>query len=172
MKSYRRIVRFWPVVAVLVAIPFVAVFAAPATQPPNPSVVLDQGWDRAQRHVYYFTSQGVHMLPAAWLEALEAPGPAGGRFMGPQHLARMGFIYANTSDSKSNPYHWPIGMTIDHTSGGIPQAGITCSLCHSGQIEYRGKSIRIDGGWTTVDPAALESSCSAPSSQPGQTKRA
>jgi hypothetical protein len=155
VKSYQRIVRFWPVVTVLVAVSSIAVFAASTTQPSSPSVVLDQGWDRTQRHVYYFTSQGVHMLPAAWLEALEAPGSAGGRFMGPQRLAHMGFIYANTSDPKSNPYHWPIGITVDHNNGGIPQAGITCSLCHSGQIEYRGKTVRIDGGSTTFDPVAF-----------------
>jgi hypothetical protein len=155
MDRYPSGVRFWLVVGLIAAVSSIGVFAASTAQSSNPSVVLDQGWDRAQRHIYYFTSQGVQMIPAAWLEALQAPGAAGGRFMGAQHLARMGFIYANTPDTQSNPYHWPIGITVDHNNGGIPQAGITCSLCHSGQIEYHGKSVRIDGGSTTIDPAAF-----------------
>jgi hypothetical protein len=105
MKIHARIARFWPVAAILVAVSSVAVFAATDMPKSNPAIVLDQGWDRTQRHVYYFTSQGVHMIPAAWLEALEVPGPGGGRFMAPQHLLPMGFIYANTSDPQNNPYH-------------------------------------------------------------------
>jgi hypothetical protein len=29
---------------------------------------------------------------------------------------------------------------------GPPQVGVTCAACHTGQLTYEGKRIRIDGG--------------------------
>ena len=155
MTIHPIMVRFWTAAAALIAISSLAAFVASATPTFKPSLVLDQGWNKAQRHLYYYTSQGIHLLPAAWLEALEVPGPKVGRFMAPEHLRPMGLIYANTADPQDNPYNWPIGFAIDRENGRIPQAGFNCALCHSAQIEYRGQAVRIDGGSTTFDPVAF-----------------
>ncbi|MEO8726123.1 MAG: di-heme-cytochrome C peroxidase [Acidobacteriaceae bacterium] len=147
MKSHSSSARIMLcAIASAVAISSVVGFVVLADQPPKPVVLLDQGWNTAQRHLYYYTSQGAFFMPAAWLEALEAAEPARGRFMAPENMTRMGFVFDSASDPK-NPYHWPIGFAIDtENKDGIPQAGPTCALCHNGQIEYRGKAVRIDGG--------------------------
>ena len=34
--------------------------------------------------------------------------------------------------------------------------GLTCAACHTGQLEYRGKGIRLDGGTATLDLASFQ----------------
>jgi mono/diheme cytochrome c family protein len=132
-----------------------------AQQSSKPATLLDQGWDAATRHFYYFTSQGAFLLPAAWLEALEDAGPQGGRFMAPENMALFGFIVDSEAGPK-NPYGWPIGFAIDtEAKDGIPHASTTCAMCHTGQIEYRGKAVRIDGGQANIDQQAFGAALAA-----------
>ena len=35
--------------------------------------------------------------------------------------------------------------------------GLTCAACHTGQVDYRGKGIRIEGGHSSVDLAKFQS---------------
>ncbi|MDQ2764553.1 MAG: cytochrome c [Pseudomonadota bacterium] len=116
----------------------------------KPAILLDQGWSPHQRDVYYYTSQGALIMPAAFMEALQDAGPQGGRFMAPENLARLGVIPGQAS--AMNPYGWPPGFAIDTQSkDGIPRVGLTCAFCHTGQIEYHGQSVRIDGGAANID---------------------
>jgi len=114
-----------------------------------------QGWTDEQRGLYYFTAQGGSLMPAAWLEALEADDPSRGRFMSRENLERIGLLFDDTPHPL-NPYGWPVGMAIDsdHASG-IPQAGPTCAFCHTGELSYKGQSIRIDGGQANFDSKAF-----------------
>ncbi len=141
-------------IAMLVAGVSVAAFAK-STATTTYSVTLDDGWNQTQRDLYDYTAQGVNLMPAAWLEALEAPDRGGRRFMSPEHLAPMGFLYASTDDRKDNPYHWPVGFTIDRETGRVPMGGFNCALCHNAQIQYRGQAVTIDGGSTDIDPAVF-----------------
>jgi hypothetical protein len=57
-----------------------------------------------------------------------------------------------------NPDGLPVGFAItrgyeDPVTGQMlpDQLGFTCAACHTGQIEYKGTSLRIDGGSTLVD---------------------
>lgn len=97
----------------------------------KPVVTLDQGWDAIERQFYCYTSQGTFLMPAAWLEALEAPD--GNRFMSAGHLEHFGIIF-DAASSPKNPYGWPIGFSIDTDArnNGITQAGLTCAACHTG----------------------------------------
>lgn len=125
------------------ALPFAAHAAPALTQ-------LDQGWTDAQRALYRYTSQGTFLMPSAFLEALE--DEHGARFMAPENLARYGLIF-DGANAAGNPYGWPIGLVVDAgpNPAGVPQAGLTCAACHSGQLQHSGQRIQIDGGQSHVD---------------------
>jgi mono/diheme cytochrome c family protein len=114
-------------------------------------VTLDQGWDAATQHRFYYESQGTRFIPAAMLEALQTP--AGERFMSASNMSRFGFIVDDGRGvDAANPYGWPIGFAVDRdASTGIAMAGFTCAACHTAQIEYRGAAFRIDGGQSNAD---------------------
>ena len=119
---------------------------------PTKSVVIDQGVDRATLHRYNHTDQGTRIMPAAWLVALETVDGSG-KLMATDNLRRLGFIVDGVITDERNPYSWPVGMTVsDPTrSGGIPVAGLNCAGCHTGQIDYKGAAIRIEGGQGILD---------------------
>ena len=67
----------------------------------------------------------------------------------PAYFATFGFL--NEPASPSNPRGLPVGFAVAQDDGqtGIPIAstwGLTCAACHTGSINYRGNTIRIDGG--------------------------
>lgn len=125
--------------------------------PHAPVTYLDQGWDKSTRQTFYYTSQGAVIMPASWLAALNSPDFR--PLMSPERMRRLGFIYDDTPSS-ANPYHWPVGFAID-TSTRIPTVGITCAACHTGQITYRGTTMRIDGGQANVDIDAFKRAVAA-----------
>ena len=68
----------------------------------------------------------------------------------------LGFLYDNEANA-GNPYNWPIGFTVSDpkVTGGIPIAGLTCAACHTGQVEYKGMAVRIEGGQSMIDLAGF-----------------
>ncbi len=118
---------------------------------PTKSVALDQNIDQTTLHRYHFTDQGTRLIPAAWLDALQDAN--GKRVMDPEVLSGLGFLYDGVKDNDRNPYAWPIGFTVSDpkTTGGIPIAGLSCAACHTGQIEYKGTAVRIEGGQSMID---------------------
>ena len=110
---------------------------------------LQQGWDDAQEQIFYHTPQGTVILPASWLAALQSPD--GKPFMDPDHMQRLGFIADHRSTT--NPYAWPIGFAINPAkdTGGVETVGLTCAACHTGEISYRGRTLRVDGGQAHID---------------------
>jgi mono/diheme cytochrome c family protein len=140
-----------------------AVFAKRASQnmpayQPLPVTYQDQHWSAYQRNWFYHTSQGSELLPYKWFLALEQPRlkPFGDvpKFADINYLGRFGFL-ASAADSE-NPAGLPVGFArdtvVDPQTGATSDiVGLTCAVCHTGQIEYRGKAIRIDGGTAVVD---------------------
>jgi hypothetical protein len=126
-------------------------FAAEAPAPPTP-VSIDQNVDKATLLRYHHTDQGTRLLPAAWLAAIEKPDGSG-KVMDPDDLRRYGFIIDDVQKSPANPYGWPLGFTVSDAkdNNGVSVAGVTCALCHTGQIDYKGKAVRIEGGQAMVD---------------------
>ncbi len=119
---------------------------------PTKFVAIDQNIDPATLTRYHHTDQGTRLFPAAWLAAIEkADGSA--KFMNAENLRRLGFLVDNVVVDKMNPFGWPLGFTVSDpkTTGGIPVAGFTCALCHTGQIEYKGTAVRIEGGQAMID---------------------
>ncbi len=112
------------------------------------AVYLDQGWSQADREMFYQISQGSRAISYDIFLALEV---AGGRelFRSDQNSERYGLI-PQAVNQRTNPDGLPIGIAKSAISegrwAGPPQVGVTCAACHTGQLTYSGKRIRIDGG--------------------------
>ncbi len=122
-----------------------------------------QNWTADQRTWFYHSAQGTELLPYKWFMALEQPkikvfGEVP-KFADTSYLARFGFL--PDPASPKNPEGLPVGFakgTISDVNTGQPVevVGLTCSACHTGQIEYQGKGVRIDGGSATLDLASFQ----------------
>ena len=132
------------------------VIVAVAQNAPTKIAVIDQGIDQATLHRYNHLDQGTRIAPAAWLVALETAG-GDGKFMSADNMRRLGFIVDGITTDAQNPYGWPVGVSISDpkTSDGIAMAGINCAACHTGQLDYKGTAIRINGGQAMLDTNAF-----------------
>lgn len=131
---------------------------------------LDQNWGAEQRNWFHHASQGTMTfhVPYEWFMALEQPTLGlfnVGLVSDPAYLSRFGFIRSPADDAEL-----PVGFAhgpaiIDPTSGSAwinPQSnqafteiGLTCAACHTGQLNYNGKGLLIDGGSAMTDLAKL-----------------
>lgn len=104
---------------------------------------LDQGWDTATRMSYWFTSQGSQILPYRWFLVLEQAGSTE-PFRSNAHIEQLGYLPAAPGPGAWNPDGLPIGFT---RASGKEQdwMGLSCAACHTGQINYKGLGLRIDG---------------------------
>jgi hypothetical protein len=128
---------------------------------------LDQGWSTDEQAVWYTKSQGSRLLPLAWALALEEPDREG-KFLSEENMGALGYLPAPVSDR--NPHKLPLGFTADHEASsradimcetfpntcaaGVmrqPWFGMTCSACHTNEINFGDKRIRIDGAPTLAD---------------------
>ena len=104
---------------------------------------LDQGWRQAERQWFYNTTQGSQLIPYDWFVVLEQPGDER-PFLANAFIDSLGYL-PNPPDSVLNPDGLPVGFTKDPDPETGDWLGLTCAACHSGQINYRGIGLRIDG---------------------------
>jgi hypothetical protein len=112
----------------------------------------DQGWDYGTAQAWYHVDQGTAFFPVDWFVALEqAQGHE--RFVSPGNMQRFGFL-SNPPHPAFNPDGLPIGFsrTELRLDKGPLQCwqgdwvGLTCAGCHTGQVNYHGTSLLIEGG--------------------------
>lgn len=119
-----------------------------------PKVIdLDQGWSHADQDGASYASFGSKLLPKAWLLNLE--NPDGSPFIGDQGMGALGFLL-QSAPSAGNPDGLPAGVTIARDATGHEWAGLGCAACHTGEVDYRGTRMRIDGGQALIDFNAFE----------------
>jgi mono/diheme cytochrome c family protein len=129
--------------------------------------MLDQGWSKELRELFYFTPQGSRLIPYAWFMALERPGSEA-LFADPANLQRYGFLPAD-GPHLLNPDGLPIGFAIDpgparkdasttalssagtSASRGRRELGLTCAACHTANVTVEGRAIRVDGAPSHLD---------------------
>ncbi len=130
----------------------------PKIERPKEVVWLPQNWTEDQRHRYYHTAQGSELLPYAWFLALEQPRftiNGAPPFKDDSYLQGFGFI--PDSAHEQNPDGLPVGFARDdrfvdpYTGQKTVVLGITCAACHTGEVFYGGKAIRIDAGPSLID---------------------
>jgi hypothetical protein len=127
-----------------------AVLPASAQAPKaDPVILLDQAWSKDDREWYYQFSQGSAVLSYDIFLNLEA-ADSQDLFRNGLDKPKYGLIPQPVSPA--NPDGLPIGVsktTVATAIKGWPAgdyAGVTCAACHEGQLKYKGKLIRIEGG--------------------------
>ncbi len=139
---------------------------------PTP-IYLEQGWSDADRQDYYHLTQGSQLLPYDWLLALEQTDSER-LFVANAHLRTLGYLTQEAA-SRRNPDALPIGFALDDNPGTAQMSyamkkaflgvdyqieqypstnrwfGFTCAACHTSEIRYQGKTLRIDGGPPLID---------------------
>ena len=119
----------------------------PHYQAPSEVRYLPQ-WQDEARQRFYYTPQGtlVKGLHYDWFSALELPFSEE-PFAAPEYLARFGFLVdPQQKASDLNPGNLPVGFSQHRDEKtGTRYLDITCAACHTGELRYQGKSLRIDG---------------------------
>ena len=103
---------------------------------------LNQGWKPADSMWFYTTTQGSDLLPYDFFMVLEKPGTSE-LFRSNENLNY--YHYLPQKATLSNPDALPVGFVKDRYKGN-DYLGFTCAACHTGQVNYKGIGIRIDGG--------------------------
>src|SRR5271170_4815779 len=123
-----------------------------SAQTPGDSVVyLDQGWSQADRELFYQTSQGSVIASYDIFTNMEVAGSQE-LFRSDANSARFGLI-PQAANPRTNPDGFPVGVTKNVVTEGRWKGvtdGPNCSVCHTAQLMYKGKRIRIDGGHTNL----------------------
>jgi len=104
---------------------------------------LTQNWTPEDREYFYFADQGSRLIPYKYFLYLEQADNQQ-LLRSNANMTRFGLI--PTQKSKNNPDALPIGLTRNGD-----YMGPTCSACHTQQITYLNKVIRIDGGQSFLD---------------------
>ena len=138
-----------------------------AQQPPDEEYqsalrYLEQGWSADTANWWYYLSQGTVFAPYEWFLALEQ---ADGQelFASPGNMSRMGFL-VDPPHPEYNPDGLPVGFAKRELAldKGIFKCwkgnwvGFGCAACHTGQVNYRGYQIRIEGGAAHHDIEAFQ----------------
>ncbi|HEY5949179.1 MAG TPA: cytochrome c [Kofleriaceae bacterium] len=124
-----------------------------AGTPDVPPVFVEQGWSDTTRAAFYQTTQGSRMLPYSWFLNLEQ-ATSRQRFNAPSNMRRMGFLVDGAT--VTNPDNLPVGFARDVDPVNGDQMGLTCAGCHTGEVEYNGTRVRIDGGQSLGDLEQLQ----------------
>ena len=110
---------------------------------------LSQNWTDVESNWFYNVPQGSRLVPYDWFLHLERAGVAE-PFRSAKHIRDLGYI-PRTPDPK-NPDGLPIGFIDDAPyEDGTRGLGMTCSACHTSQINHNGTAYLIDGGPTMGD---------------------
>lgn len=148
-----------PVYGLFTVLPPVRTATTPTTTPgPTPPAaastpgLANDTWTNEQRERYYQTSQGSLVMPYSWFRALEWRSGTE-RFASPNVQSRYGLL--PDTDPIYNKEQMPVGIVKDIVpseyinnlgQGHKEWASLSCAACHTGQIQYKGTAMRIDGG--------------------------
>ncbi|MEE8124184.1 MAG: di-heme-cytochrome C peroxidase [Nitrospirales bacterium] len=114
---------------------------------------MDQGFDEETRQTFYHAPQGTRLLPYSWFLALEQ-AKNNNRFRDDENLRQLGII--PDRNTLKNPDQLPVGFvkSFDSTDDQA-WVGLTCAACHTTEISFNNKTIRIDGGPAMLDAMTL-----------------
>ena len=103
---------------------------------------LDQGWSAEQRQKFYETPQGSYLIPYNWYLALEQ-ADENALFSNRQNIKKYNYLLKQEIDG--SVLDVPLGFAIEPAPGEEDWLGYSCAACHTNEIRYKGKRIRIDG---------------------------
>jgi len=108
---------------------------------------LEQGWKPEDSLWFYNTTQGSDLIPYDFFVSLEQ-ADSQEPLRSPQNIDKYRYLPQKATDS--NPDALPVGFVKDQYQG-KHYVGYTCAACHTGQVNYKGQAIRIDGGPAMAD---------------------
>jgi mono/diheme cytochrome c family protein len=149
------------------------VFLAGANAKPPAQTDLGQGWTQADRDWWYSVSQGSRLLPLSWAKALELKD-SNDTFLSDSHLRHLNYL------TDRNTAGLPLGFVVDTNTNARqtdaacmdyptlcdakdhfkkpwtalprqPWLGLNCSACHTNDIAYKGRTVRVDGAPSLAD---------------------
>lgn len=124
-------------------------------------IYLQQGWDEGDSLWFYNTTQGSDLIPYDFFLVLEQEKSTD---LLRSDQSMDSFRYLPQKETRFNPDGLPVGFVKDSYQG-KDYVGYTCAACHTGQVNFKGKAIRIDGGPAMADMVgfltALEKSMKA-----------
>ena len=134
--------------------------AVPGESSGDELVAVSQGWSAKDKEAWYTTTQGSRLMPLSWIRALEQPDSQK-PFLSSEFITSLRYLPG------AAPSDLPIGFAIDKRDDSDlsttklrwmknqppnePWVGLTCSACHSNEITYHGKRLRVEGGPTLAD---------------------
>jgi len=110
-------------------------------------IYLDQAWTQADRELFYQLPQGSAVASYDIFMNMEVAGSQE-LFRSDANSVRLGLI-PQAANPRTNPDGLPVGITKNVVTEGRWKGetiGPNCAVCHTGQLTYKGKKIRIDGG--------------------------
>jgi hypothetical protein len=108
----------------------------------------DQGWKPKDSLWFDNISQGSDLIPYDFFLVLEQKGSTE-LFRSNENMNNR-YRYLARKPTFNNPDGLPIGLVKDNYRG-KDFMGYTCAACHTGQINYNGVGIRIDGAPAMAD---------------------
>ena len=114
-------------------------------------VYPNQNWNAAESLWFYNTTQGSDLLPYDIFLHLEQANSSKA-FRDNDNLRR--YRYLIQKPTWDNPDGLPVGW-VKNAYDGEDYIGFTCAACHTTQVNYKGKGIRIDGGPAMADMETL-----------------
>lgn len=108
---------------------------------------LNQGWSNTDSLWFYNTTQGSGLLPYDFFLVLKQAN-SDELLRSDKNIDR--FRYLPQKKTFFNPDALPVGF-VKETYQGKDYVGYTCAACHTGQVNYKGKALRIDGGPAMAD---------------------
>lgn len=110
-------------------------------------IYLDQGWSANDSLWYYNTTQGSALMPYDFFIALEQSDSTE-PFRANSLIDK--YRYLPQKPTFFNPDGLPVGF-VKESYKGNDYIGYTCAACHTGQVNYKGHALRIDGGPAMAD---------------------
>ncbi len=110
-------------------------------------IYLDQAWSQADREMFYQISQGSAIASYDIFVNLEVAGSQE-LFRSDANSERLGMI-PQAANPRTNPDGLPVGLAKNVVTEGRwkgETVGPNCAACHTAELSYKGKKVRIDGG--------------------------
>lgn len=134
-------------------------------------IYLDQGWSASDSLWFYNTTQGSGLMPYDFFIALEQ---ADSNLPFRDNSVIDKYRYLPQKPTFFNPDGLPVGF-VKEPYQGKDYIGYTCAACHTGQVNYQGHAMRIDGGPSMADMVgfltALQKSLQAAQNVPEKHQR-
>ncbi len=113
------------------------------------------GWSTAERAEAYHLAEGSELMPYALVANLTS-SKTGKPFL--ENMDQFGFL--PDAAGGWNPHGMPVGLTVAKSRNasaiGIEMVGFNCAACHTAELTYNGKRLRIDGAPALINLQAYQ----------------